>query len=313
MSDNARLTGIRVASAPCSFGVDEVIVEDTWMPGPDEVLDWMLDIGFEGTELGPPGFLGDGAVLRERLATRGLEFIGTFLPQAFHDDERAAAGREWMAGLLTDLRRAVAADARPFAVLSAAIDTPERLAAAGRLDQRPDVLLDETGWGRLFDNLHRSAERAAALGFRPVIHPHAGTYLESAAEIDRLVAGMDPSLVGLCLDTGHFRFGGANPAQCLRDYASVIHHVHVKDCRMHVLEDVVARGEDVVAALAGGVFSPLGAGDADIPDVVRALVETGYRGWVVIEQDQFLAAEVTREMVVEGQRANRAYLRDLGL
>ncbi|MEI7743115.1 MAG: hypothetical protein WCK58_05105, partial [Chloroflexota bacterium] len=61
------------------------------------------------------------------------------------------------------------------------------------------------------------------------------------------------------------------------------------------------------------VFSPLGEGDADIPAVVDALAETGYQGWVVIEQDQFLAHDVTREMVVEGQRANREYLRALGL
>ena len=52
---------MRVASAPVSFGVDEIIVDDAWMPGPDEMLDWMVDIGFEGTELGPPGFMGNAA------------------------------------------------------------------------------------------------------------------------------------------------------------------------------------------------------------------------------------------------------------
>jgi inosose dehydratase len=304
---------IRVASAPCSFGVDEVIVEDIWMPEPDEMLGWMADLGYEGTELGPPGYLGDGELMCERLAAHGLEFIGTFLPQTLTDDERCAKDREWMAGLLSDLRRGLPAGAQPFAVLSAAIDTPVRKAATGRVDRRPDARLDDGGWARLVANLHRSAERAASLGFRPVIHPHAGTYLETAGEIDRLVDAMDPSIVGLCLDTGHFRFGGADPARCLRDYASVVRHVHVKDCRIAVLDGVVARGEDVVAALAGGVFSPLGEGDADIPAVVGALRDIGYAGWVVVEQDQFLGASDTRETVVAGQRANREYLRALGL
>jgi inosose dehydratase len=307
------LEGIRVASAPCSFGVDEVIVDDIWMPGPDEMLDWMAALDYHGTELGPPGFLGDGAQMGERLAARGLEFIGTFLPQGFHDDERAPGDQEWMANLLTDLRRGLPAGARPFAVLCAAIDVPVRLGAAGRIESRPDAWLDDAGWNRMISNIHRAAERARTLGFEPVIHPHAGTYLETAAEIDRLVNTMDASIVGLCLDTGHFRFGGADPARCLRDYASVVRHVHVKDCKVRILEDVVARGEDVVAALAGGVFSPLGEGDADIPAVVRALAETRYRGWVVVEQDQFLAATVTREDVVAGQRANREFLRNLGL
>ncbi len=305
--------GIRVASAPCSFGVDEVIVDDIWMPGPDEMLDWMAELDYEGTELGPPGFLGGGSEMAERLAARNLEFVGTFLPQAFHDDARAPGDREWMASLLGDLRRGLPPGARPFAVLCESIDIPLRLQAAGRVDRRPDALLDDDGWSRLISNMHRSADRARSLGFEPVIHPHAGTYLETASEVDRLVNAMDPSIVGLCLDTGHFRFGGAEPARCLRDYASVVRHVHVKDCRMQVLHDVVARDQDVVAALAGGVFSPLGAGDADIPAVVAALADTDYQGWVVVEQDQFLGAEVTREDVVAGQRANREFLRNLGL
>ena len=49
---------MRVAGAPVSFGVDEIMVDDAWMPEPEDVLDWIRDIGFEGTELGPPGYLG---------------------------------------------------------------------------------------------------------------------------------------------------------------------------------------------------------------------------------------------------------------
>jgi inosose dehydratase len=307
------MSGIRVASAPCSFGVDEVIVGDTWMPGPDEMLDWMVELGFEGTELGPPGFMGDGAQMGQRLAARGLELVGTFLPQTLVDDDACVRDRAWLTGLLTDLRRGLPDGAAPFAVLSDAIDQPVRQRAAGRVSGRPEAQLDDAGWRRLIANLHRSAETAAALGFRPVVHPHCGTYLETADEIDRLVGAMDPSIVGLCLDTGHFRFGGADPAAAFRAYREVVRHVHVKDCALGVLDGVVARREDVVAALAGGVFCPLGAGDADIPRFVRALVASGYSGWVVIEQDQFLAHDVTRQMVVDGQRANRAYLGDLGL
>ena len=50
---------MRVASAPVSFGVDEILVDDAWMPDPDDMLDWMIEIGVEGTELGPPGYLGE--------------------------------------------------------------------------------------------------------------------------------------------------------------------------------------------------------------------------------------------------------------
>ena len=50
---------MRVASAPVSFGVDEILLDENWVPAPDDMLDWMVDIGFEGTELGMPGFLGE--------------------------------------------------------------------------------------------------------------------------------------------------------------------------------------------------------------------------------------------------------------
>src|SRR5205823_5955558 len=85
--------GMKVASAPVSFGVDEIIVDDAWMPKPDEMLDWMVDIGFEGTELGPPGFLGDAKQLRDRLSTRRLQLVGAFLPQHFSRNEKADEDR----------------------------------------------------------------------------------------------------------------------------------------------------------------------------------------------------------------------------
>ena len=41
-------------------------------------------------ELGPPGFLGDGRVMGERLASRGMTFLGTFLGFANQSGEVAA-------------------------------------------------------------------------------------------------------------------------------------------------------------------------------------------------------------------------------
>ena len=143
------------------------------------------------------------------------------------------------------------------------------------------------------DNLHRAAELCRREGLEPIFHPHAGTYIETADEIDRLMERIDPSLVGLCLDTGHFRYGGAIPAQAIRDYASLIRHVHLKDCATSVLRGVVERDEDLAAAIGGGVFCPLGTGDADIAAAIAALDEIGYEGWLVVEQDQLLRTEDT--------------------
>jgi inosose dehydratase len=302
-----------IASAPVSFGVDEVLVDDAWMPDPDDMLDWMVDIGFEGTELGMPGYLGDGPTVHERLSGRGLELVGAFLPQHFSRREKAEEDRRFLDDALALIAEAAPAGSRPFAVLSDHFDEPDRRAFSGRIAEHPETWLGESRFRDLVDNLHRAAERCRQAGFEPVLHPHAGTYVETADEIARVMDAIDPSIVGLCLDTGHFRFGGADPVQAARDYRDVIRHVHIKDCRTAIMDDVRAEGLGLEEALARGVFCPLGDGDSGIDAVIAQLRENGYHGWLVIEQDQFLRSTDTPASVKAGQQQNRDYLRHLGL
>jgi inosose dehydratase len=304
---------IRVASAPVSFGVDEIVVDDAWMPRPDDMLDWMVDIGVEGTELGPPGFMGTGDEVRERLTSRNLELVGAFLPQHFSRNEKADEDRAWLLDSLRLVRDGTPDGSRPLAILSDHFDEPERLAFSGRIAEHPEAWLSPARFDALIANLHRAAELCRNEGFEVVLHPHAGTYVETAAEIAAVMERIDPSLLGLCLDTGHFRFGGADPAQSVDDYHELIRHVHIKDCRTQVMDEVKAEGKDLEEALSRGVFCQLGLGDSGIDAVMEALRRHDYRGWLVIEQDQFLRASDTPESVVAVQRANREYLRRFGV
>src|SRR5207237_10405346 len=71
---------IRVANAPVSYGAFELTIGVLPnVPGPERVLDAIADAGYEGTELGPLGYLGDGGLLRARLEERGLALAGAFL------------------------------------------------------------------------------------------------------------------------------------------------------------------------------------------------------------------------------------------
>ena len=304
---------VRVASAPVSFGVDEIIVDDAWMPGPDDMLDWMVDIGFEGTELGPPGFLGTATEVRERLSSRGLQLVGAFLPQHLSRNERVEADRAWLRDSLRLIRDGAPDGSRTLAILCDHFDEPERLAFSGRIAEHPEAWLPPARFETLVANLHRAAEICRREGFEVVLHPHAGTYLETADEIARIVDRLDQSLLGLCLDTGHFRFGGADPARAVHDYHELIRHVHIKDCRTSVMDDVKAEGKGLEEALSRGVFCQLGLGDSGIDAVIEALRIHGYAGWLVIEQDQFLRASDTPMSVRAVQRANRDYLRRFGV
>ncbi len=304
---------MRVASAPVSFGVDEIMLDDAWMPAPDDMLDWMVDIGFEGTELGMPGYMGDGPAVNERLTSRGLELVGSFLPQHFSRAEKATEDRAWLREALQLVKDGSPSGSLPYAILSDQFDEPDRRAHSGRIAEHPETWLSAARFDTLIDNLHRAAEVCRSEGLEPVLHPHAGTYVETADEIARVMDRIDPSLIGLCLDTGHFRFGGADPTRSANDYHELIRHVHIKDCRTSIMDDVKAEGKGLEEALRRGVFCPLGEGDAGIDTVIAALRAHGYAGWLVIEQDQALMSTDTPESVVAVQRANRDYLRRLGI
>ncbi len=191
------------------------------------------------------------------------------------------------------------------------LGTAWRLPAGSRSIRRRGST--DAGWRTLVDNLHRSAEIAREAGFEPVIHPHAGTYLETRDETHRLLDMVDPSLVGLCLDTGHARFGGADPIELVETYHELIRHVHVKDCSVSVLDDVRREGKGMEEALIRGAFTELGNGDSGIGDVIAALQRHGYDRWLVIEQDRFLFAKDTMKTLRDSQRRNREFLRSLGI
>ena len=77
---------IRVGNAPLSYGAFEMTVGIfPNVPGPDEVVKAIAYAGYEGTELGPPGYLGEGKELHERLERHGLELTGGWCPVRFSE------------------------------------------------------------------------------------------------------------------------------------------------------------------------------------------------------------------------------------
>jgi inosose dehydratase len=174
-------------------------------------------------------------------------------------------------------------------------------------DERP--ALDEVSWKRMFDNLDRLAEHAAGRGVQACLHPHVGTVVESRDDVHRI---LDGSAVPLCLDTGHLLIGGTDPAALARDATDRIVHTHLKDVDQ-TWAARVQRGEVTYsAAVAGGMYRPLGQGDVDIAGIVRTLETYGYSGWYVLEQDTVLTSDPEGEGPVQDVRASVAYLRGIG-
>jgi inosose dehydratase len=262
---------MRIAGAPISWGVCEVPGWGHQM-APARVLDEMRDAGLTATEFGPDGFLpADPAERAALLAAHGLEAVGGFVPAVLHEP-----GHDPLPGV----ERALAGfgTARTL-VLAAATGTDG-------YDGRPEV--DAAGWTALLGNLDRIAARTAGRGITTVLHPHVGTVVERAGEVDRVLEG---SAVPLCLDTGHLLAGGTDPAALAARAPGRIAHVHLKDVDAALAARVRAGRTTYTDAVRTGLYRPLGAGDVDVAGIVASLTAAGYDGWWVMEQDPVLDAE----------------------
>jgi len=294
---------ISVANAPLSYGAFEMTVgTDFAVPDPERVLEAIGTAGYAGTDLGPPGYLGEGEVLRERLESEGLELVGGFVPMRFSEsdayDEDAAALHHTL-----DLFDAAGADAARPVLCDAG--GPERVANPGRGGEDAALALGDARWRLLAANVQRAADTALERGYEPVFHHHTSTYVEGLAEIERLLTDTD---VPLLLDSGHLLVAGGDPVMALRDWRERIGAVHIKDVRLDVLATVKAERADTLTAWRRGLFCALGVGDVDLGGFCAALTEQGYDGWVVVEQDRVLDDAGDFAGASDEQVANREWL-----
>ncbi|HSJ61394.1 MAG TPA: TIM barrel protein [Jiangellaceae bacterium] len=292
-----------VAAAPVSFGVFEMTADGP-LPDPDVVLSAIRRAGYDGVDLGPVGWLGTGDALAERLRQHSLTLCGGWVDLPFSDDEAFAAALPSLDAALEVFTAGATADParRPLPTLADSGSDVRRAHPGGAAG----IGLDEAGWTRFARNLAVAAERVRAAGFEPTFHHHVGTYVETPDEIEEFVARGD---VDLTLDTGHLLLGGGDPVQALRQWAGRINHVHVKDVRLSVLEDVVGTGAGMRAAWERGVFVPLGRGDFELSTFMEALLATGFGGWVVVEQDVILGPADSLDTPAADQLFNRQQLR----
>ena len=299
------MSPVRVANAPLSYGAFEMTVgTDFAVPEPQDVLEAIGAAGYAGTDLGPPGYLGEGDVLRDRLEAAGLELVGGFVPMRFSDpdgyDEDTAALHHTL-----DLFDAAGAEgARP--VLCDA-GGPERVANPGRGGEDASLRLDDARWRALADNVERAAETARERGYEPVFHHHTSTYVEGLPEIERF---LEDTGVALLLDSGHLAVAGGDPVAALRDWSERIEAVHIKDVRLDVLATVKAERADTLTAWRRGLFCGLGAGDVDLDSFCGELSARGYKGWVVVEQDRVLEDGGAFAGARDEQVRNREWLRE---
>lgn len=127
----------------------------------------------------------------------------------------------------------------------------------------------------LMSCVNEIAKRAADKGLKCTYHPNSpeGSIWRTREDYDKLLPMLDTKYIKWTPDVGHIAKGGMDPVQLMREYRSLINHVHFKDMNK------------------AGEWTMTGEGDIDYETVVKDLVKANFDGWVIFEDECDRAVE----------------------
>lgn len=246
------------------------------------------EIGYEGFELGNK-FPKTGPALKAKLDEFGLAcvsgwysgFLAELLPG--QDNSQAVAAEiERSKAHMSKLQYngvKVVVYGECAGTVQGQIDTP--------VAKRPTFANDAL-WHAYALRLNAFGEHLlASYGIQLAYHHHMGAYVESPADIDKLMALTDPKKVFLLFDTGHAYFGGAlDPNALLHKHVHRVVHVHCKDVRIPVIAQAKNERWSFLNGVLNGVFTVPGDGNLNFQALLSTLHAAGYQGWLVVEAEQ---------------------------
>lgn len=269
---------LRVATCPVNWNNNDIPGWRPVTPFP-AILDRMRDAGYRATEY-DASFDTDPDVLNAEAAAREMTWTGSYQWVDFlarggnidaYDDLKPTL--EVLEGI--GCRNLIVADSL----------RPHRVALAGRVPANGAESLDDASYQRIAEGVQTVGIIAREFGIRVRYHNHVGTWIEAPQEVSALLSHLDTSIADLCFDTGHYAYGGGEPAHFIRQHVADIGYLHLKDVDTTAVVRARKRNLTFLDALREIVFSPIGTGSADIPAILSVLVENGFGGWVVVEQD----------------------------
>ncbi|MFV0359000.1 myo-inosose-2 dehydratase [Tropicimonas sp.] len=271
----------------------------------DDCLSDCREIGFDGIEKGHL-MPDDGAELKACLGEYGLRFAAgwhsTNLLVNDIDTEKAALQK------FIDMTRAAGGDHINACECSNTVHGNDNVPVNDR------AIMTDAQWHRFSTGYEELSRFAQDQGVRMGYHHHMGTIIESAADIDRFMEMAGPC-TRLLLDTGHAYFGGADPAEVARRYMGRVTHIHAKNIRPGIMQEVREQNLSFLEGVRRGVFTVPGdpEGCVDFPPVLRIAAEHGYQGWLVIEAEQDSAVRNPLHYQRMGFNALRDMAREAGL
>lgn len=245
----------------------------------EQCVSEMALAGFTGSEVGNK-YPRDPEVLGKALSLRGVEicnaWFSTFLiSKPYEETEK---GFEEHVAFLAKMGAKVVGVSEQSYSTQGIQDQP--------IFEGKHVMNDEE-WTLLCDGLNRLGKLSLEkYGVALTFHHHMGTVVQSAAEVERMMAGTDPAYVSLLFDTGHFAYCGEDPLAMAKKYAGRIRHVHLKDIRPDVVAKVRSDKMSFLDGVRAGAFTIPGDGCIDYDPIFKVLEDSGYEGYMVVEAEQ---------------------------
>ena len=142
--------------------------------------------------------------------------------------------------------------------------------------------------------LNDYAKAANDAGLGTGLHQHTGTAIDSEDEVYTVMQAVDTRHCKFAPDVGQLQKGGADAAKVVKDFLSILVHMHLKD---------FVGGE----YFAG--YCPLGQGKVDIAGILNMVEGAGHPANIMVELDR---AESTPISALETAQTSKAYLVKLG-
>jgi inosose dehydratase len=218
------------------------------------------------------------AEYKELLSSFELQPGPGYVNFAWSDD---AADRDAALDRAAALARAAVEVGNPLLFLSMAMEYDAVRVA------HPAVGYESTAERRVAirDHLAMAAERITAEGGVAALHPHVGSWVETADETRFVLDTVDPKILRFGPDAGHLAWTGADPAAVIAEYADRVAGIHIKDYHESIARRCREEQWDYRRTARAGIWTELGTGDMDVDGVLRALPDS-FDGWIVIEVDR---------------------------
>jgi inosose dehydratase len=290
---------------PTLWWNDDFLTIDIGIPF-EQCISEMALAGFVGCSIGHK-YPSNPEVLREALELRGLCISEPWVSTYFTMADKARTIHKVRQQLeLLDKLESDRHDARRADLVVAEFGQAVNPIPVALFPNCP--VFGDHDWRLLTNGLNEIGRIAADAGRQLCYHPHLGTGVMHAADVDRLMSETDAQYVHLLLDTAHLAAAGADPLAVTKAHAHRIKHVHLKDMRAKVVAQVRDRHWSFQEGIEAGIFTVPGDGSITcFPEVIATLAAADYAGWLVIEAEQ----DPAKATPLKYAKMARAYLHEL--